>query len=176
MEGSKEMAKFNSDLSKQLALDMWNETNMEAQRKHMENAGLNVGLMYSKGAGAGGGATAAVQGGNVSGTASAEEPSGMGMQLGMQAAQQQANIELTNAQADLARADADKKRGVDTAKTEAETLNITQDIKNKQAVEKLTQIQGEIQELEYLLKGETFQQQKEMIGRELEKLIRTNIS
>ena len=92
----------------------------------------------------------------------------------MQAAQQQANIELTNAQADLARADADKKRGADTAKTEAETLNITQDIKNKQAAEKLTHIQGEIQELEYLLKGETFQQQKEMIGRELEKLIRTN--
>ena len=57
---------------------------------------------------------------------------------------------------------------------EAETINITQDIKNKQAVEKLTQVQGEIQELEYMLKGETYQQQKDMIGRELEKLIRTN--
>lgn len=31
------------------AMEMWNETNAEAQREHLENAGLSVGLMYGNG-------------------------------------------------------------------------------------------------------------------------------
>ena len=30
-------------------LEMWNSTNFEQQRAHMENAGLSVGLMYGGG-------------------------------------------------------------------------------------------------------------------------------
>lgn len=44
-----------------LQLDTWNKTNAEAQRKHLENAGLSVGLMY--GQGGAGGATVGSQGG-----------------------------------------------------------------------------------------------------------------
>ena len=39
-------------------LEMWESTNFEQQRKHMENAGLSVGLMYG-----GGGQGATSQGG-----------------------------------------------------------------------------------------------------------------
>ena len=49
-------AKYNkeqADYSQQLALDMWNKTNYEEQVKHMQAAGLNPALLYSKG-GAGG--------------------------------------------------------------------------------------------------------------------------
>jgi len=47
----------------------WDYTNYENQRKHMEKAGLNVGLMYGQGGGGGstmgGGAGGSAQGGNV---------------------------------------------------------------------------------------------------------------
>ena len=46
-------------------LEMWNSTNFEQQRAHMENAGLSVGLMYG-----GGGQGAVSQGGQ------ATQPSG----------------------------------------------------------------------------------------------------
>lgn len=41
--------------NKQQQIDLWNKTNYDEQRKHMEKAGLNVGMMY--GMGGGGGAT-----------------------------------------------------------------------------------------------------------------------
>ena len=40
---------------------MWDYTNFENQRAHLENAGLSVGLMYGNG-GAGGASTAGGQG------------------------------------------------------------------------------------------------------------------
>ena len=100
IEGQKEMVDYNNAASKNLTMDIWNATNAEAQREHMENAGLNVGLMY-KGSGAGG-ATASPQTGNVSGTGAEEGKIGMGVQTGMQMAQTAANIKLTEAQAKLA--------------------------------------------------------------------------
>ena len=45
-------AKYNKEqanYSQQLALDMWNKTNYEEQVKHMQAAGLNPALLYSKG-------------------------------------------------------------------------------------------------------------------------------
>lgn len=97
--GQKEMGLFNQEL----AIDTWNKTNFEAQRKHMEKAGLNVGLMYS-GTGAGGTTS---QPGNVSGTSA---PVG-GNELGMAI-----QLELLKAQKENIQANTEKTK-VDTAKT-----------------------------------------------------------
>ena len=77
MQGQKEMGDYNQGL----AMKTWHETNYEAQRKHIENAGLNVGLLY--GMGGAGGATTSTPTGNVTGQATySGETAGMGMQLG----------------------------------------------------------------------------------------------
>lgn len=100
-------------------MEMWNQTNFEAQRKHMENAGLSVGLMYG-----GGGQGAVSQGGQ------ATQPSGptsnpvaMALQY-QQIEQQNAAIKsqtmLNQAEATKALAEAKKTGGVDTKKTEYE--------------------------------------------------------
>lgn len=55
-----------NEQGKQLSMDMWNETNYEAQMEHMKAAGLNPSLMY--GQGGGGGTTASAgSGGSASG-------------------------------------------------------------------------------------------------------------
>ena len=62
IEGLKEMGKFNQ----QLAMETWEKTNYAAQRKQLEKAGLNVGLMY-QGSGQGG----TTSGGTASGVSGA---------------------------------------------------------------------------------------------------------
>nr|WAE43640.1 MAG: DNA pilot protein [Microviridae sp.] len=85
-----EQARMNQvNLSAQEQL--WNYTAQPNQVKNMEAAGLNPALMYS--GGGGGGQTAALNQGNVSG---ANAGSSQGMVLGMMQAQQQ--IELMKAQ------------------------------------------------------------------------------
>lgn len=109
IQGSKEMAEYNQGL----ALKMWQDTNAPAQRKQLEKAGLNVGLMY--GGGSGGSGATTVPGGNVSGQgAYVGEQAGMGMQLGQQMALQAAQIKLLNAQAEKTEIEAQKTAGVDT--------------------------------------------------------------
>lgn len=100
-------------------LEMWNSTNFEQQRAHMENAGLSVGLMYG-----GGGQGAVSQGGQ------ATQPSGptsnpVAMALQYQQIEQQneaikSQTMLNQAEAAKALAEAKKTGGVDTRKTETE--------------------------------------------------------
>ena len=98
---------------------MWEKTSPAEQAKRLKEAGLNVGLMYA-GAGGGGGATASSGSGNMdSGTA--EPISGMGLQLGLDAAAKAAQIELTKAQKDNVDADTENKRGADRENTIADT-------------------------------------------------------
>lgn len=96
-----EMGRFNQ----KLALDMWDKTNYEAQRKHLEKAGLNPALMYGT-AGSGG----TTQGGRADMPSSSTAPTGggelgMGMQAGLQAQMMQAQIEATKAQTENTKAD-----------------------------------------------------------------------
>lgn len=117
MQNNKEMTLFNN----RQQLQMWKDTNYGAQRKEMEKAGLNVGLMY--GMGGGGGASANISTGNVAGaTASGSKGEvGQAMQLGLQKQLQEAQIK--NIEADTV------KKGAETAgvleSTKGTTLNNT---------------------------------------------------
>lgn len=109
VSGQKEMGKFNQEL----AMKMWNDTNYNEQRKQMEKAGLNVGMMYG---GVGAGGTTQTPTGNVSGQ-SAQGGSGelgMGMQMGLATAMMQAQIENTKADTEKKKVETGKTAGVDT--------------------------------------------------------------
>lgn len=101
----RDMMQYQANIQKDLmkyqnamALDMWNKTNYEAQRRHMEKAGLNVGLMYGKGGG--GGATTGA--GMPSGPSAPAGQQGMalqGIQTAMNLKMMDAEIKLKEAQA-----------------------------------------------------------------------------
>lgn len=93
----------------QLAKDNWDYTNYENQRKHMERAGLNVGLMY--GQGGGGGATLSSGSGGSAGSGNAPQNT-MGMAL--QGAQIASQTRLNEAQAKKLETETKKIGGVDT--------------------------------------------------------------
>lgn len=118
IKGQKDMAGFN----KQLALDMWNETNYGAQRKHMEDAGLNVGLMYG-GSGAGGATSNAGAGGSVTGAAAPQ--GGNEVQAGVMGMMQQAQIDLIRAQTNKTNVEAENEAGVNREQTIAQTGKVT---------------------------------------------------
>lgn len=101
--------------SQQYAKEYWDYTNAENQVNHLKNAGLNVGLMYGQSGAGGMGA---------SGGARQESPdqaqgNPIGMALQVQQIEQQrrmndAQIALTEAEAEKARAEKEKISGVDT--------------------------------------------------------------
>lgn len=117
-----------ANAAQQRNLEMWNQTNFGAQRQHMEDAGLSVGLMYG-----GGGQGAVSQGGQ------ATQPSGptsnpVGMALQYRQIEQQneaikSQTMLNQAEAAKALAEAKKTSGVDTKKTESEVK--WQEIENR---------------------------------------------
>lgn len=108
-----------ANAAQQRNMEMWNQTNYGAQRQHMEDANLSVGLMYG-----GGGQGAVSQGGQ------ATQPSGptsnpVGMALQYKQIEQQneaikSQTILNQAEAAKALAEAKKTSGVDTKKTEFE--------------------------------------------------------
>lgn len=120
-----------ADEAQRRNLEMWNSTNFEQQRKHMENAGLSVGLMYG-GSGAGSTSTAGGQATQPSGATS--NPVGMALQY-KQIEQQDAAIKsqtmLNQAEAAKALAEAGKTAGPEYNKAtwEAKNLEIENRIK-----------------------------------------------
>lgn len=145
IEGSKEMGNFN----KGLAIDTWKETaSPMAQVDNMRKAGLNTGLMYS-GAGGGGGATTTA--GNV-GAGSAENTGsknvGMGMQLGMQAELQKAQVENINANTEKTKVEAAKTAGVDTEEAKGRLNKLAQETQNATIQEGILKYQKEITGME----------------------------
>lgn len=126
IEGSKELSKYNSDL----AYEMWEKTNYDAQRKQMEKAGLNVGLMYGRG-GAGGGTTNAGSGGNIGVGQANQKTITDGLGIGLQTAQIK-NIEADTHKKEV---EADVIGGTNRENTE-------QDTKNKMATEEQTRLEN----------------------------------
>ena len=128
-------AKYNkeqADYSQQLALDMWNATNYEAQVEHMKAAGLNPALLYSKG-GAGGSTSGAGTAAPVSdGTTQAI---GMGLQakqIAISQAQQMAETAKTVAETA-------KISGVDTESVKTSIKKMLQDIEASKAGQEATE-------------------------------------
>lgn len=122
---------------------MWEETNYSDQRRHMEKAGLNPGLLYGMG-GTGGATTGA----GSAGSAGMENQPNMGMYDMAAAANQkkmtEAQVELAKTQADKNKAEAEKIRGVDTEESKARTIDLTQGVENKKAQEQLTRAQQQL--------------------------------
>ena len=107
----------------------------------MKKAGLNPGLMY--GQGGGGGTTANVNSGSVTGGQAAGQSGEIQamMGMGLQREMLQAQKEVLASQADLNRAEAEKKRGVDTSKTQAEIDNLLQGYDNLRNTYDLQQLE-----------------------------------
>lgn len=151
IKGQKEMGKYNQNL----AIDTWNRTNYEAQRQHMEKAGLNVGLMY-EGGGAGG--TTSTPTGAVSGGSAAprgSESQGMAMQMGMQLAMQQAQIANINANTEKTKVDTAKTAGVDTEAVKTGIENLKQATNNAEMQNKIMEYEREIKAIEANTAGRT---------------------
>lgn len=120
LNANKEMADYNVKAQ----YDLWQKTGYTAQRKQMEDAGLNPALMY--GMGGGGGQTAGNPGGSgvSQGQTSQANLTGQATQLGLLDAQTkniQAQTEAATAEAEKTKAEAERIKGIDTEKATQET-------------------------------------------------------
>lgn len=115
---NKEQAKYSTELSK----EMWDYTNYENQKKHLEAAGLNPALLY----GSSGGGGSAAGGGAAAGVGL---PTSTGVGMGIQWEQMEAQKELAKAEAAKTNAEAAKLMTTDTENVKSETE------KNKQEIE-----------------------------------------
>lgn len=111
-----------------LAYDMWNKTNYDAQLAKLKEAGLSPGLMYGLG-GAGGSTTSAGSGGSAAG---GQASSGQFMDMSniLAARKLEGELNLMAAQEDKVRAEAEKLRGVDTELTAATADKMRADVRN----------------------------------------------
>lgn len=151
IKGQKEMGEFNQGL----ALDMWNKTGAEAQRKQLEKAGLNVGLMYG-GSGSGGGTTSTPTGSVSGGSASLPDSvTGMGIQAGLQMALLKAQKENIEADTEKKKADAEKTAGVDTKLAENSIEKLKQDTANAAIQGEIARYQEEMAKVDANIKTNT---------------------
>lgn len=114
---NKEQAKYSTELSK----EMWDYTNYENQKKHLEAAGLNPALLYGQGGGGG----SAAGGGTAAGVGL---PSSTGVGMGIQWEIMEANKELAKAQAAKTNAEAAKLITTDTENVKSDTDRKRQEI------------------------------------------------
>lgn len=137
----------------------------ESRVRDMEKAGLSVGLMYGGGQSGGGAgiASAAPQGSGASGQAAGRAANRAERQQAATAAAQMAinnrsmmaDIELKEANAELAKAEAKKLSGVDTDVATATYQNILQETQNKMAVEAGQKLQNSMAKIDLLIKDLT---------------------
>lgn len=155
IKGSKELTDYNT--AKQM--EMWRNTNYSSQRAEMIKAGLNPALMY--GMGGGGGTTANISQGSVSGSQASQKYGQEGM--GLTTAATIAQIELMKSEAKKNEAEATKISGVDTALGQTQIASLTQGINNQKAVERLTQIEQEIKQVQASVSRQTINDQMRAI-------------
>ena len=94
--------------------DMWDYTNYENQKKHIENAGLNASLLYGMSGGGGSSAAGAQAQGITQPQDRSVEMGIRGQEMGLQLENLKSQIELNKSQANKNNAEADKTAGVDT--------------------------------------------------------------
>lgn len=138
-----QMAENNQERNKEL----WDYTNFENQRRHLEQAGLSIGLMY----GNGGTMQASTSGGQGSGVQKPENPTEAAIQskaLGIQMQQMQSQTALNAASAAKQMAEAEKIKGVDTDAVKASIDNIIAQTNNEEAKNGLIYAQKRAAEIE----------------------------
>lgn len=118
----------------------WDYTNFENQRKHLENAGLNAGLLYGM-SGGGGTTMGGASGGSAASGQAAHAPNFMEVaQQMLQAKAIESQIEVNKATANEKNANADSTRGVEGTKGEADIKEIASRMGvNASTVEKIAQ-------------------------------------
>lgn len=171
------------DYSQKIQMQNWHDTNYEAQMKHIENAGLNPGLLYGMG-GAGG---ATMGSGTAPSAASGNAPRGgreaqeLG-QMGIQSALATAQMRLMEAQTNKTNVEATKIEGVDTQKAQTEIGKLAQETTNEKVKEGLLRIDTILQGISAEIAGQTKEAQIDIIRtkqlqviEELEKQTRENM-
>lgn len=159
---NEKLSAFNFAQQKQF----WDETNAEAQVKHLEAAGLNPALMYAKGGP--GGSTGAPSGG-VQG-ATAQNP-GMGIQANSVAMQEaQADIHLKEAQAENIQAQTTKTTGVDTQQVQAQIDQVKQLTQNAQVQNSILQWEAGIKSAEATVATNTIETNIQTLQTQFQKL------
>lgn len=169
--GNKELM----DLGHKQQMQMWEDTNYAAQREQLRKAGLNPAMIYggggeggTTGAGAVGSASAGTAEGEVSRKMADTQQQAMGLQL----RKEKAEIEVMEAQAENLKAEAKKKGGVDTEKTEWEITNlqeanrkmseeieaVRQETKNKQVIRASYLLENSLKEMQNKIVAETMEQ------------------
>lgn len=151
-EDQVEYAKQLAEHQQGLSIDQWNKTNIGAQKKHYEDAGMNPALMYggSGGTGTTAGISTPMPTGGHAADAAARKANDLNM--GMQIAQ----MGLIKAQTDNVQAD--------TAKKEEEAPNISADTTNKT-------IQGEILKVQNELAGKSLHNQLSILNSEANRMM-----
>lgn len=149
-DAQKDLTGFNQGV----AIDTWDKTNVDAQRKQMEKAGLNVGLMYQ---GKGGSGTTTTTPGSVAGGMASPQSfdAGPAIGMGMEAVRQKAEIKNIDANTTKTEAETAKITGVDTAKTGAETTSLMQGVENAKLQNAIMQYEKGIKEVEANIKEKT---------------------
>lgn len=150
IQGQEQLTDYNT--AKQL--QMWKDTSYPAQMQQLQKAGLNPGLMY--GMGGGGGQTASIAPGSVSG---AEAPKGGGEAMGM--ALTSMNLQLLKAQKENIEADTQNKESQipgnlkEPALKESQTNINIQEVENKKAQQALTETETSIKNIDLHVAGMT---------------------
>ena len=160
-----QMAEANQERNKEL----WDYTNFEAQRKHLEQAGLSVGLMYGNG-GAMGASTSGGQGSGVQKPGNPTEAAIQSKALGIQMQQMQSQTALNAASAAKQMAEAEKIKGVDTDAVKASIDNIIAQTNNEEAKNGLIYAQKRAAEIEADLNNANIEEQQVTITNAIAKL------
>ena len=128
VKANKNLADYGMAISK----DMFEATGYGAQRKQMEEAGLNPALMYGH-AGAGGSTQSASAGSASAGQASSgSEYAGKANAMGIEMMRAQSEIEVNKSIAEKNRAEAEATAGYKKDQAEAQTKSIEEVTKNTQ--------------------------------------------
>lgn len=148
------------------SMKMWEETGPVGQMEQYKKAGLNPGLMYGMGGGGGQTAAAPQQQRQQADAPRGGGEIGMGLQMGMQQAMMAAQIELAKSQANKNNVEAKKTETVDTELSKTQTLSLTQGIENQKSIQKLTEVETSLKELDLQLQGLSFENRLEYIEQE----------
>lgn len=163
IQGQMEMTDYNY----QKQMQMWKDTSYAAQVEQMKKAGINPALMY--GMGGGGGQTASLAQGSVSGGQAAPsygagQSAMSGMGLALMAAQ------TRNIEAQTKKTEAEIPNvGKEGVKLDTEVQSLLQGINNAKAQQALTEVQTGIASIEEQIKGKTQNAAQALVMTELRK-------